>query len=202
MTWIKLFIFVSITSILAGCGFLYGADGTKSDAVTDISAAGWEVNSFDYINQDGEAFGSNDLKGQYWIANMIFASCPTVCLTMTPNMVSLQEEVNRENINLQFISFTVDPDFDGPEGLKKYGQAYGVDFNNFNFLTGYSAEEIAKFAEQSFKSLVQEIPDSNDIMHNVNFFLVDGDGTVVRIYGGTTDFNAKDIIKDLKSIIK
>jgi len=201
LKWLKLFIIVSVTSILASCGFLYGSQETKSAAITDISAAGWEVTSFEFINQDEELFGSKDLKGQYWLANMIFASCPTVCQTMTPNMVSLQEEVNREEIDLQFVSFTVDPDFDDPKGLKNYGEAYGADFNNYHFLTGYSGEEIAELSRDSFKSLVQEIPDSNDIMHSINFFLVDGDGKVIRIYDGNTNFDAKAILKDLKNII-
>lgn len=201
MKLVKLFIILGVTVTLASCGFLYGSPETKSDAITDISEAGWEVSSFEYINQDEEVFGSNDLKGQYWIANMIFTSCPTVCLTMTPNMTLLQEEANSQEIDVQFVSFTVDPDFDGPDILKKYGEAYGADFENYQFLTGYSIEEITDFSKASFKSIVQEIPDSNDIMHSVKFFLVDGDGNVIRIYDGNTDFDAKAIIKDLKNVI-
>lgn len=201
MRAVKLFIILSVTSILASCGFLYGSPETKSDAITDISEAGWEVTSFEYINQDKESFSSDDLKGKYWIANMIFTNCTTVCLTMTPNMVSLQEEANSQEIDVQFVSFTVDPDFDGPEILKNYGEAYGADFKNFHFLTGYGEEEIAEFAKKSFKSIAQEIPDSNQVMHSVKFFLVDGDGNVIRIYDGNTDFDGKAIMKDLKNII-
>lgn len=188
--------------LLASCGFLYGAPATKSKAITDVSDAGWEVNEFEYTNQFGEAFGTKDLKGQYWLANMIFASCPTVCRTMTPNVISLQEEVNKQGLDLQFVSFTVDPDFDDAVVLKKYGEAYGADFSNYHFLTGYSIEEISDFARESFKSLVQELPDSNDIMHSVNFFLVDGEGNVIRFYNGDADFDEKAIIRDLKSIMR
>lgn len=201
MKVVKLFIILGVISILASCGFLYGSSETKSDAITDISEASWEVTPFEFINQDNQAFGSNDLKDQYWIANMIFTSCPTVCLTMTPNMTLLQEEANSQEIDVQFVSFTVDPDFDDPKGLKKYGEAYGADFENYHFLTGYSIEDITDFAKTSFKSIVEEIPDSNDIMHSVKFFLVDGDGNVIRIYDGNIDFDANAIIKDLKNII-
>lgn len=201
MKVVKLFIILGVISILASCGFLYGSSETKSDAITDISEASWEVTPFEFINQDNQAFGSNDLKDQYWIANMIFTSCPTICLTMTPNMTLLQEEANSQEIDVQFVSFTVDPDFDDPKGLKKYGEAYGADFENYHFLTGYSIEDITDFAKTSFKSIVEEIPDSNDIMHSVKFFLVDGDGNVIRIYDGNIDFDANAIIKDLKNII-
>ncbi|OIJ10179.1 hypothetical protein BKP35_13790 [Anaerobacillus arseniciselenatis] len=202
MKIIKMFLTISIMLILASCGFLYGEPTTKSDAITDISEAGWEVNDFEYTNQFGEAFGTKDLEGEYWLANMIFTSCPTVCRTMTPNIIALQEEVNKQGLDLQFVSFTVDPDFDDAGSLKKYGEAYGADFSNYHFLTGYTVEEISTFARESFKSLVQELPDSNDIMHSVNFFLVDGDGNVIRFYDGDSDFDENAILRDLKSILR
>lgn len=202
MKQIKLIGFLGLLLILTSCGFLYNSPETKSKSVVDISEADWKVAEFDYINQFNEPLGSNDLKGQYWIANMIFASCPTVCGTMTPNMVTLQEEANKAGIDVQFVSFTVDPEFDTPEGLKKYGEDYGADFSNYNFLTGYTVEEITEFSKVSFKSLIQEIPDSKDIMHSVNFFLVDEEGKVIRIYDGNTEFDVKSVIKDLKSTVR
>ncbi len=202
MKKMKIGILLSFIALLSGCGFLYGSPEVKPRTVVDLTEADWQVVDFEYVNQEGLPFGSENLKGEYWIANMIFASCPTVCMTMTPNMVILQEEAKKSKIDVQFVSFTVDPDFDDPEGLKRYGNAYGADFSNYNFLTGYTLDEIKEFSRASFKSLIQEIPDSQDIMHSVNFFLVDGEGKVIRIYDGNTDFNAKAVIKDLKKVVR
>jgi protein SCO1 len=198
----KIAIVTSFLALITSCGFLYGTPEAKPKAVIDLTEAEWEVANFEYTNQFSQPYGLDDLKGQYWIANMIFASCPTVCQTMTPNMITLQEEAKKAGINVQFVSFTVDPDFDDPEGLKKYGKAYGVDFTNYHFLTGYTLEEITEFSKTSFKSLIQEIPNSKDILHSVNFFLVNGEGKVIRIYNGNTDFDAKAVIKDLKTIVR
>ena len=198
----KLLMLSGLLLILTSCGFLYGQPEVKPRAVTDLTEADWQVVDFEFTNQFGEPFGSEDLKGQYWIANMIFASCPTVCQTMTPNMITLQEEAKKAKIDVQFVSFTVDPNFDDPQGMKKYGEAYHVDFSNYHFLTGYTLEEIKEFSRESFKSLIQEIPDSNDIMHSVNFFLVNGEGKVIRFYNGNTDFDARAAIKDLKTIVR
>ncbi|QOY34124.1 SCO family protein [Anaerobacillus isosaccharinicus] len=198
----KLMMYLGLLLILTSCGFLYGQPETKTRAVTDLTEADWQVADFQFTNQFGEPFGSEDLKGQYWIANMIFASCPTVCQTMTPNMITLQEEAKKAKIDVQFVSFTVDPDFDDPQGMRKYGEAYHADFSNYHFLTGYSLDEIKEFSRESFKSLIQEIPDSNDIMHSVNFFVVNGEGKVLRFYNGNTDFDAKAVIKDLKTIVR
>lgn len=202
MKIIKMLLPLLVLLILASCSFLNNTSETKTNSVIDISKAGWKVTPFLYTSQFGNPFGSEHLKGDYWIGNMIFASCPTVCRVMTPNMITLQDLVNKEGIDLHFVSFTVDPEFDDPEGLKKYGQDYGADFSNYHFLTGYSQEEITEFSKESFKSIVQEIPESNDIMHSVNFFLVDGDGNVIRIYNGDKEFDAKSIIKDLKSTVR
>lgn len=202
MKVVKFVVLSVFMLLLASCGFLYGAPETKPKAIIDLTEADWEVMDFQYVNQFGEPFGSDNLKGNYWIANMIFASCPTVCQTMTPNMILLQQEAKKANLDIQFISFTVDPDFDDPQGMKKYGEAYGADFSNYNFLTGYTIEEITEFSRVSFKSLIQEIPDSRDVLHSVNFFLVDKEGHVIRIYNGNTDFNVKAVMKDLKSVVR
>lgn len=198
----KMIVTIALLLIITGCGFLYGSPETKIKTITDLSQTDWQVTDFEYTNQFGEAFGSENLKGQYWLANMIFARCPTVCTVMTPNMIVLQQEAKKAGIDIQFVSFTVDPEFDGPEGMKKYGEAYGADFSNYHFLSGYTLDEITEFAKVSFKSLIQEIPNSADIMHSVKFFLVDGDGKVIRMYDGNNDFDEKVIIKDLKSITR
>src|SRR5690348_10031558 len=38
---------------------------------------------FRFTNQYGQPFGSQELKGQVWIANFIFTRCPTVCPRFT-----------------------------------------------------------------------------------------------------------------------
>lgn len=179
----KHFGVVVLILLLGGCGWLYQVGGGSSSEF-DVSQAGMEVPAFEFTNQEGEPYGTEQLSGQYWLANMIFTNCPTVCPTMTPNMQRLQAAMQEEGVKMSFISFTVDPERDTPEHLKSYGTNVGADLDSWQFLSGYTQEEIANFSKDAFSTLVQDIEDSDDIMHSTSFFLVDPEGNVIRKYDG------------------
>ncbi|TSB46281.1 SCO family protein [Alkalicoccobacillus porphyridii] len=160
-----------------------------------------EVTELEFLNQEGEEQQTNDFEGGYWLANMVFTSCPEICPIMSPNMQNLQATAIDEGIPLQFVSFTVDPETDSPELLKQYGTNLGVDYNSWTFATGYEQEEIETFSLETFKSPVQKVEDGSDILHVTAFFLVDDEGTIIRKYDGLeTDQTA--IVQDLKDTIK
>ncbi|WP_246421670.1 SCO family protein [Texcoconibacillus texcoconensis] len=202
--WMKvMFMAGTIVLLGTGCSFLYGDSLQDSEAVTDVTEADdpWEVIPFEAKNQDGEKVTEEDLSGDYWVANMVFTTCPTVCQTMTPNMVQVQEAVAEEDIDARIVSFTVDPEFDSPEQLTEYGEAYGADFENWDFLTGYSPDEISTFAGESFGAVIQEVPEQNDILHSTRFYLVNPDGQVIRFYQGEESFDLDAVIQDLENVI-
>ncbi|MBU9711489.1 SCO family protein [Evansella tamaricis] len=205
MGYLKLLLPVGLTFfLLQGCSFLYGEpEQQRPSPVIDVSQADepWEVENFYAVNQDGEEWSTEQLKGQWWITKTIFTRCPTVCMTMTPNMVHLQDAIVANNLDIQIVSFTVDPEFDTPERLVNYGESYGADFNNWDFLTGYTQEEIEAFALETMKARVMKIEEQNDIAHPTRFFLVNGDGIIVRMYSGDTDFDLDATIKDLQSVV-
>src|SRR5699024_8932224 len=71
-----------------------------------------EVQDFEFTTQDNEALSLDDLKGDYWIADFIYTNCETECLPMTSNMSYLQDELAEEGIDVQFVSFSIEPDYD------------------------------------------------------------------------------------------
>lgn len=170
----------------------------NTDGITDLTEVDWgQINDFQFTNQFEESYGVEQLDGEYWIANFIFTRCPTVCLTMTPNMQRVQEAVNEEGLDIEFVSFSVDPPYDTPEVLEEYGHEYGADFDNWQFLTGYEQEDIQALSEESFKQDMQDDPDSNDIVHGVDFFLVNEEREIIRIYDGMSP-PVDEIVEDLK----
>ncbi|GAE35410.1 SCO family protein [Halalkalibacter akibai] len=187
-------------ALLSGCGWVYQV-GSGGSSEYDISKAQMQIVDFEFTNQEGSPFGTNQLQGQYWLTNLIFTHCPTVCPTMTPNMQRLQAAMQSENIDMSFVSFTVDPERDTVEALKSYGTNVGADLESWHFLTGYTVDEIADFAGESLKTPVQHIDDSDDIVHTTSFFLIDPDGFVIRKYDGLQS-NQETIIKDLIQTVK
>lgn len=80
--------------VLAGCG----------QEIED--PLNWEVESFEYTNQDEEMVSLDDLKGKVWMADFVFTSCETVCPPMTYNMTKLNEALEEEGVeDVQFVSF-------------------------------------------------------------------------------------------------
>ncbi|WP_069365382.1 SCO family protein [Salisediminibacterium beveridgei] len=199
-----LFLFGSLI-LISGCSFLYEdvSESGQAETIIDVttSETPWEMVSFEAVNQDGEDRSDAYYEGEWWIAKTIFTRCPTVCMVMTPNMVSLQEELDNQETDLQIVSFTVDPEFDDPDQLTEYGESYGADFSNWDFLTGYDDEMIRDLVLESFKAQVMELPEQSDIMHPVRFYLINPEGQIVRMYTGESNFDLDATVEDIQQML-
>jgi len=186
--WIS--ILISAMLVLSGCA--------EFEAETD-----WQVRDFSYTNQNNEEVGLKDLKGDIWIADFIFTSCETVCPPMTYNLTKIQKQLEEEGINdVQFVSFSVDPEVDTPEKLKEYISNYEADTKKWDLLTGYDQKEISSLAEESFKVLVRDDPSSDQVIHGTSFYLVNKEGKVVKNYSGVQDVPYEEIVSDIKLLKK
>src|SRR5699024_7526727 len=138
--------------LLAACG--------KEEIETTMDS---DVGEFNAITQDEEDFTEEDLKGEWRIVDFIFTNCTTVCSPMTSNMTKIQALLVDEVVdNVNFLSFSVDPDNDTPEVLKEYGEEHDADFDSLTFLTGYEFEDIEKISMEDFKSPLQPPPEGDD----------------------------------------
>lgn len=160
-----------------------------------------EVNDFSFTNQNNDTVKLDDFNGEWWIADFVFTNCTTVCLPMTSNMSLLQEKMTENDITVQLVSFSVDPDYDTPEVLKKYGQEYEADFSSWHFLTGYDFKTIKELSIKSFRAMLKE-PEygSDQVTHDVRFFLVNPQGEVVKSYDGVKASSMDEILQDLLTL--
>ncbi|MFC4387250.1 SCO family protein [Gracilibacillus marinus] len=160
----------------------------------------FEVNDFTYTNQDGESVSKSDLDGKFWVANMIFTECPDICPPMTANMARLQKMLSEEGLDVGLISFSVDPTNDTPEVLKDYANNYGINFDNWSFLTGYTDAEIKTFLNESFKAYVDKPEGSDTVIHQSTFYLVSPEGNAINGYNGSKAEEMNKIVEDIKSM--
>ncbi len=188
--WLVNILAVTSLFLLVACG---PTPNKKSESLD------WPIEDFTYINQDEEEFGLSDLKGQVWIADFIFTNCTTVCLPMSTNMSKLQKRLKEEGLDVQLVSFSVDPEVDDPQTLKKYGEEYEADMKSWTFLTGYDQEEIERFAKENFKTIVQKPSDSDQVTHGTLFYLVDASGKIVKYYDGVKP-DLDEIVSDVKDL--
>nr|WP_246188249.1 SCO family protein [Metabacillus lacus] len=177
--------------LLTGCG----AGGLKD-------SLNYQVESFRYNDQSGSAVQLSDLKGKIWVANFIFTSCETVCPPMTANMARLQKLAAENQLDVQFVSFSVDPVVDSPEVLKTYGEKFGANFDNWVFLTGYQQKEIEDFARKSFKTIVKKPEAEDQVIHGTSLYLIDTNGKVMKSYSGVENTPYEEIVSDMKLLHK
>src|SRR2546421_6448448 len=76
-----------------------------------------QLPEFTLTNQDGRAVSLADLRGQVWLADIIFTKCAGPCPKMTQRMSELQAV-----LPARLVTLTTDPEYDRPEVLKKFGE--------------------------------------------------------------------------------
>jgi protein SCO1/2 len=153
----------------------------------------YDAPAFALTDQDGKPFGCDDLRGKVWVADFIFTTCPGACPKMTMKMSGLQKAVPARDVH--FVSFTVDPDRDTPDVLKRYGQGYDADPARWHFLTG----EKSKLFDTAAGLKLTAAPAGQfgpEIVHAEKFLLVDGSGRVRGIYNSGDEQELKKLAAD------
>ena len=155
-----------------------------------------QIPAFDLIDQDGNKFTLDNLKGNVWLADFIFTKCAGPCPIMTERMSTVQHDLIGID-KLQFVSFTVNPDYDTPEVLKKYAKRFDADITSWSFVTG-KYEQIQELIANGFKMGDEE----EIVFHSTRFALVDHDGNLRGYYSGTDPKEHDNLTRDIYSLIK
>lgn len=165
------------------------------------NAVDWPIKDFSATNQDNKSFGLKDLKGKVWISDFIFTSCADVCPPMTQHVAKLQKMVKDNGLkNVEFVSFSVDPAVDSPEGLTSYAKKFQADFTNWTFLTGYTQQFIENFAMKNYKAFVKKPDEGSQVIHQTYIYLIDQKGHIRKSYNGYNNVPYDEIIHDIKAL--
>ena len=143
-----------------------------------------KIADFAFTNQNGKIITQKDYENTIYVADFFFTTCPTICPKMTDNMVWLQNQL-KNNPKVKLLSFSVTPDIDTPEVLKKYALEKGVDDVRWNLVTG-NKKDIYYLARKSYLAVKTGKPEElYDMVHTENFILVDKNKRIRGFYDGT-----------------
>jgi protein SCO1/2 len=138
------------------------------------------VPPFQLTNQFDQPFSSAQLAGKIWIADFIYTTCPGPCPMISTRMGELQKPL--EETDVQLVSFSVDPEKDTPEVLRKYADNLHADPNRWTFLTGPKSA-IYKLSHDGFKLAISDGGDAEGIpVHSTRLVLVDRRGQIRGYY--------------------
>jgi protein SCO1 len=165
---------------------------------------GHRIGDFTLLNQYGESMTLEKVKGKVFVAEYFFTTCGTICPKMTEQMTRVQERF-RGNDEVKILSFTVNPDYDTVQVLLEYAQKYGVEKDQWHFLTG-SKEELYRLARKSFFVLKPaeaiNLGDAgSDFIHTNNFILVDQQLRIRGYYDGTSISEVNELMEDIELLL-
>jgi protein SCO1 len=153
----------------------------------------WPAPAFSYADQNGQLFSDKDLRGHIWVSDFIFTSCTSICPMMTARMARLQEHITDSNV--QFVSFSVDPDHDTTAVLRQYATMWKADDARWRFLSTDRKRLAATAA--GMRTFVQPPDRDTPIQHSSIFILTDGEGQVRGVYDSNDDIAMLRLVKDV-----
>lgn len=183
-----LFMLVIAIFLLSACG--------------EPTQTGRQVGSFSFTDQNGKPFGTDQLTGNVWIANFIFTNCNSVCTPMSNKMSDLQTAANERGLEVEFVTFTVDPETDTPQVLKDYIGQFSENESNWHLLTGYTQEAIEKLAFNQFQTIVQKPNESEQVIHGTNFYVISQQGHIVNEFSYSEDAFEDQVLGEVQRLLK
>ncbi len=160
-----------------------------------------KIPNFTYLNQDSIQITSSAMKGKVWIADFFFTSCPSICPKMTSQMKRLAILTKDLDKHIQFISFSINPTYDGPSKLRAYRKHYGITAKNWQFLTGDEEATHALGVDYFQVFANKDIESAGGYAHSPAFVLVDKEGYVRGVYIGTDTKQVDLLQKDVRKLL-
>jgi len=136
-----------------------------------------KVPTFSFTDQEGVTITNKNYEGKVYIVEFFFTTCPTICPKMSANLIQIQNAF-KDLDNFGVASFTINPDNDTPEVLKKYAEHYGVSNPNWHLMTG-DVDVIYNLANQGFNLYTSKDDGvEGGFEHSGNFALIDKNGFI------------------------
>ena len=155
-----------------------------------------KVPNFNFINQNGEFFSDNHLKGKITVLDFFFTNCPGPCPIMTYNMKSLYDDFSNSE-EVQFVSITVDPKNDNIEVLKNYAKINGITDERWQLLTS-DLSNIKSLKREGFMLFADELPQG----HAIKFILIDDNQNIRKYFEGTDEASLTILKKDITNLVR
>mgnify|MGYP005751035949 FL=1 len=156
-----------------------------------------KIKDFSMKNQNGKIISQEFYNDKIYVADFFFTTCPTICPIMTENMSYVQEKIKNDS-DVLLLSFSVTPEIDSVEQLKKYALEKNVIDSKWNLVTG-NKKDIYNLARTSY--LVAKTNGDGgkyDMIHTENFVLVDKEKRIRGFYDGTNSKEMDQLLNDIK----
>lgn len=185
--------------------FLPDSVRTQLNNGKEVNDTLWhQIQNFKLTNQLGESVSLDTYKDKILIANFFFTHCPTICPPLTRNMKQVQESIHNTNRvgdrtykELQFLSFSIDPERDSVPELKKWADRFQINPEQWDLLTG-DKKTIYNLALEDMKlAVVDGKGVDTGFLHSDRFVLIDRARNIRGYYRGLDSASLVQLTRDI-----
>ncbi|QXV64222.1 SCO family protein [Mucilaginibacter sp. 21P] len=157
------------------------------------------IPDFKFVNQYGDTITQNSLKGDIYVADFFFTTCPSICPIMHRNMLKVYEDF--KNVpDFKIISHTIDPKHDSVTVLKKYADKLGIKGDSWWLLQGKKEDTYELGQKHYLVAMSQDDGTPGGYVHQGWFVLVDKQHRIRGYYDGTKEEEVAKMINDIKTL--
>jgi protein SCO1/2 len=149
-----------------------------------------------FIDEAGRSLTLAALRGHAYALTFIYTRCrdPRMCPLVSAKLRQVQTRIARTPIALAEVS--LDPAYDRPPVLRRYGALYGADFARWHLLTG-DPRAVLDFAAR-FR-ILERSAGPQTIVHTERLALIDAGGRI-RGFFDDAGWRADDVARALRSL--
>ena len=170
---------------------------------TKLAPAPKPLPAFELPERRGGTVTREAFEGKVSVVGFIFTRCASTCPRVSKSMMEQRKKM--KDAGVQFVSLSVDPEYDTPAILTKYADFYGAqDDAGWLWLTGDRAK-VYDLIQNGFEQAVGEDEKIKDpglrIYHTNNLMLVGPDATVRGKYNALIPGEMAKLKKDAADLV-
>jgi cytochrome oxidase Cu insertion factor (SCO1/SenC/PrrC family) len=195
--WFMALAFLAAAALLS---FAYVNRGIQPSRL--LKTPGRPAPDFLFLDRSDRMVSSAEFRGAVWVADFIFTKCAGTCPLLAKEMTALLDEwAARPDFKL--VSFTVDPERDTVETLRKYADDFKADWGKWRFLTG-KKEDLYRVIRDGFLENAEESAKprrGSEFIHSSKLVLVDRSGNIRGSYDMEHEGDMEALRKDVRYLM-
>ncbi len=147
-----------------------------------------------FLDQSGHPFTLDVWRGSTIVLGFVYTRCrdPQMCPLVSAKFARLQKALGPRRLHL--IEVTLDPAYDRPAILARYGRMYGADPHRWTFATG-SPKAVLAFAAR-FGIVVEGAAANGDLVHSERIVVADPAGSISALIDDPA-WQPQDLLADI-----
>ena len=145
-------------------------------ATASVAAGMLYSTPYAWASDRGGVVPLSSFAGRPTVITMAYGACRKVCSTTLRRMEELQQQADRDGVEVNFVVVSLDPKTDTPEAWREYRKWRGLGRANWNFLTGDAAQTRNLAAHLGIGFWRYD----DHVLHDFGISLLDREGNLVQ----------------------